>query len=240
MEAVLVGSGRYQAFPKSVKAPFTASERPVDCPERNSLTAEPIVIQERQEAVSKIPDRSRPAEEGDHPMAHGPFPEGSPVTHAFPRSLLLVLGLALLVGCTTRYIGNTQVEDTEENRAILRVIEQYRRAVEDRDIQRILDLTSDNFFEDPGTPGDPSDDYDKRGLRLKLEESFAKVEDQNLRIDVLKLDHLEENRASVDYRFAFRYRLMLPSAEGWREHVDVNRVVLVREGDGQWRFLSGL
>lgn len=156
------------------------------------------------------------------------------------RSLLLALALLTFAGCTTRYIGNTQVEDTDENRAVLRVIEQYRRAVEDRDVQRILDLTSDNFFEDPGTPGDPSDDYDKRGLRKKLEASFAKVEDQHLRIDVRKLtEQEEEGRVAVEYRFDFRYKLALPSAEGWREHMDVNRVVLVEEG-GAWRFLSGL
>src|SRR5690606_29185326 len=157
------------------------------------------------------------------------------------RSLAPALAvLVASVGCTTRYIGNTQVEDTEENRAILLVIEQYRRAVEDRDVQKILDLTSENFFEDPGTPGDPSDDYDKRGLRKKLEEAFSQVEDQRLRIDVRKLNHLDDRRAAVEYRFDFRYQLNLPSAEGWREFMDVNRVVLVEEGDGKWRFLSGL
>jgi len=162
------------------------------------------------------------------------------VTNALPRSLLLVLGLAAFAGCSTRYIGNTQVEDTEENRAILQVIEQYRRAVVDRDVQRILDLTSDRFFEDPGTPGDPRDDYDKAGLRTKLEESFSRVQDQDLRIDVRKLHQLDDDKAAVEYRFHLRYRLALPSAEGWREFIDVNRVVLVRENDGRWRFLSGL
>lgn len=162
------------------------------------------------------------------------------MTHASPRSLLLLLGLIAFAGCSTRYIGNTQVEDTEENRAILLVLEQYRRAVEDRDVQKILDLTSEDFFEDPGTPGDPSDDYDKRGLRKKLEESFSQVQDQRLRIDVRKLHHLDGRRAAVEYRFDFRYRLALPSAEGWREFMDVNRVVFVRDKDGEWRFLSGL
>ena len=158
---------------------------------------------------------------------------------ASPRSLLMGLLLFTAAGCTTRYIGNTQIEDTEENRAVLTVIEQYRRAVEDRDVQRILDLTSDDFFEDPGTPGNPSDDYDKRGLRAKLEESFSKVGAQPLRIELLKLHELEDSRVPVGYRFNFRYKLALPSAEGWREFMDVNRVVLVKEGEN-WRFLSGL
>lgn len=145
----------------------------------------------------------------------------------------------LLAGCSTRYIGNTRVEDTAENREILLVVEQYRRAVEDRDVQRILDLTSDTFFEDPGTPGDPTDDYDKRGLREKLETSFSKVEDQRLRIDVRRLEKRDDGTVGVEYRFDFRYKLALPGANEWRETMDLNRVVLVQEG-GAWRFVSGL
>jgi ketosteroid isomerase-like protein len=153
---------------------------------------------------------------------------------------LIPLVLLLLAGCTTRYIGNTKVEDTAENRAILLVIEQYRRAVEDRDIQRILELTSDDFFEDPGTPGDPSDDYDKRGLRERLEASFSKVEDQRLRIDVRRLQKRENGTVAVEYRFDFRYKLALPGANEWRETMDLNRVVLGQSEDGSWKFLSGL
>src|SRR5690625_4353707 len=84
----------------------------------------------------------------------GPSPcrRKNPLKRSLP---IAVFAVALLtVGCTTRYIGNTLIEDTETNRDILLVLEKYRKAVEDRDIQRILDLTSDEFFEDPGTPSD--------------------------------------------------------------------------------------
>lgn len=157
------------------------------------------------------------------------------------RLVLLSFAMVLALGaCTTRYIGNTKIEDTEQNREILRVIEQYRRAVDDRDAPRILELTSASFFEDPGTPNDPSDDYDKAGLRRKLEEVFSTVEDQRLRIDVLKLEmNKEKDRAFVEYRYDLRYRLNLPNAREWREAKDLNRVELRRE-DGQWRFVSGL
>src|SRR5690606_17298047 len=149
--------------------------------------------------------------------------------NALPRSLLPVLGLAAFAGCSTRHIRNTQIEDIEENRAILQVIEQYRRAVVDSDAPSNLDLTRARTFEHPSTPGDPRDDYDKAGLRTKLEESFSRVQDQDLRIDVRKLHQLDDDKAAVEYRFHLRYRLALPSAEGWREFIDVNRVVLVRE-----------
>lgn len=158
------------------------------------------------------------------------------------RPLLLALGILLFAtACSTRYIGNTRIEDTEENRQILRLVEQYRRAVEDRDIDRLLSLVSDNYFEDPGTPGDPSDDYDKAGLRERLEASFARVVDHRLGIDVRKVEHDEaRGRVNVDYAFTYRYRLDLrDGADAWREQIDVNRLVFQREADG-WRILSGL
>lgn len=155
-------------------------------------------------------------------------------------ALLLPLAVLLLSACTTRYLGNTRIEDTKENRELLTVVEQYRRAVEDRDVQRILALTSDRFFEDPGTPYDPTDDYDKAGLAQVLQESFSKVTDQRLVIDARKVEIDErQGRAHVDYRFDFRYRLDLPDANQWREQTDLNRLSFVREGR-EWKIVSGL
>lgn len=155
-------------------------------------------------------------------------------------ALLLPLAALLLTACTTKYIGNTRIEDTKENRELLVVVDQYRRAVEDRDIQRILDLTSDGFFEDPGTPYDPTDDYDKAELAQRLEQAFGKVTDQRLQIDVRKVDIDERQaRANVDYRFDYRYRLDLPNANQWREQTDLNRLSFVREGQ-DWKIISGL
>lgn len=160
------------------------------------------------------------------------------------RLALLPLAALLLAGCSTKYIGNTRIEDTEENREILRVVEQYRRAVEDRDVQRILDLTSDKYFEDPGTPYDSSDDYDKAGLQQRLDQAFSKVQDQHLVIDVRKVQlNEDEDRAAVDYRFDYRYRLDLPNANEWREQSDLNRIELAREGEDDkaaWKIISGL
>jgi len=157
------------------------------------------------------------------------------------RLALLPLAILLvLTACTTRYIGNSMIEDNEENREILHVIEAYRRAVEDRDIQKILDLTSASYFEDPGTPGDPSDDYDKAGLREKLEETFAQIEDLTLRIDPRKVEFSEDrSRVFVEYRYDLRFRMILPSASEWRETQDLKRVELKRE-DGTWRFVAGI
>lgn len=152
-------------------------------------------------------------------------------------SLLLLLPLA---ACGTRYIAGTQIEDTEENRELLRVVEQYRRAVEDKDVERILALTSDDFFEDPGTPGDPSDDYDKAGLEARLQEAFARLGEQKLDISVRKV-HFddEETEARVEYAFDYRYQLELPGGKDWRADRDLNQVKLRLE-KGAWRIVSGI
>jgi hypothetical protein len=160
------------------------------------------------------------------------------------RTLPFVLvPLALLAaGCTTKYIGDTKIEDNAENRAVLRVLEQYRRAVEDKDVQRVLELTSDHYFEDPGTPHEPRDDYDKRGLEERLEEAFGHVADQSLQIDARKIEMADDEKtASVEYVFDYRFRLVLPGGakDDWRKEMDVNRVKLVREGK-DWKFISGL
>ncbi len=154
--------------------------------------------------------------------------------------LLLIAALLGASACSTRYIGNTRIEDTDENRAVLRVVEQYRRAVEDRDVERVLSLTSDRYFEDPGTPHIPADDYDKAGLREKLESSFAKVQEHRLAIDVRRLKmNDDEDEVAVDYRFDYRYRLDMARAEQWREQNDLNRLELRLE-DGEWKIVSGL
>lgn len=156
------------------------------------------------------------------------------------RSILVVLAALTATACSTKYIGNTRIKDTEENRELLRLVEQYRRAVEDRDVQRILSMTSDHYFEDPGTPHDPTDDYDKDGLRERLESAFSKVQDQRLAMDVRKIDYSEdETTAYVDYRFVYRYQLDLRGADEWREQSDLNRLELRREGD-EWKIVSGL
>lgn len=159
------------------------------------------------------------------------------------KRLAPLASLALLLAvtaCTTKYIGNTRIEDTAENREILRVVEQYRRAMDDRDVQRILELCADEFFEDPGTPSDPSDDYDKIGLRTRLEATFAKVEEQRLRIDVRKIQFADDGKtAFVEYRYDLRYRLNLPNAGEWRDSNDLSRLSMKRVADG-WLITGGI
>lgn len=154
---------------------------------------------------------------------------------------LATLPLAVAVlGCSSRYIANTQIEDTEENRSVLEVVEHYRRAMEDKDLDRILSLISDSFFEDPGTPHDPKDDYDKARLKERLTESFARLKEQRLDISPRKVKIDDEERgAQVEYVYDFRYLLALPQGDLWKQDIDVNRLTLRKEGE-TWKVVSGL
>ena len=82
------------------------------------------------------------------------------------RSLFLAAAASalLLTGCATRYIPNTDVEDTEENRTVVTFCERYRHAVELKDVGELLKLASNEYYEDGGNI-DASDDLDYSGLR---------------------------------------------------------------------------
>jgi hypothetical protein len=86
--------------------------------------------------------------------------------HAQPSKLLrdaVLLGALLLAplsaGCGGRMIPNTDVEDNDENRAVVEFVEQYRHAMEARSPAQILRLVSEDYYDDNGTPS-TSDDID--------------------------------------------------------------------------------
>ena len=51
------------------------------------------------------------------------------------KRLLISASLALLAACGARRIPGTDIDDTDDTRAILQVMEKYRSAVEARDIE---------------------------------------------------------------------------------------------------------
>jgi ketosteroid isomerase-like protein len=140
-------------------------------------------------------------------------------------------------GCKPSLLPDSSVESTLQNRELAAVVDQYRRALEKKDIEAVLNLASAEYFEDSGT-ADPSDDYNFDGLRQHLTDDLARV--QVLRMSV-RLHRIEADgdRAYVDYRFQTRALLSFPSADQWMTKTDDNRLSLKRES-GRWRIVSGL
>ncbi len=143
----------------------------------------------------------------------------------------------LAVGACTRNIPDTEIRDTADNRAILAVIDQYRKAYERRDAAAVLALVSRSYYDDLHS-NDPGDAVDYDQLQKSLPEAFQRIAASKLEIGVRQIE-AKENVATVDLFFDTRYRIITPRGEVARRESDVNRMTLKRE-DGAWRIASGL
>jgi hypothetical protein len=157
------------------------------------------------------------------------------------RSLVCVVVFALCAfaigGCTTHYIPNTDLEDSDENRSLVEFCEVYRKAVEHKDVTALLSMASPKYYEDGGNV-DASDDIDYAGLRDYLVGKFQEASGIRYEIRYRRVVK-EEDKIFVDYTFTASYRL--PGDKGadvWRRKVDDNRLELVpykAEGSSKYR-----
>ena len=155
------------------------------------------------------------------------------------RFCALAVPLFALAGCGEDFIPNTDVEDTEENREIIEFCEEYRIALEARDVAKLVLLASADYYEDGGSPPG-EDDYDRLGLQEMLRTRFARVEAVRYDIRYRRVVFFPE-RVEVYYSFYGRFQVAA-AADGesrWFSKVADNRLVLGRTPDG-YKILSGL
>lgn len=149
----------------------------------------------------------------------------------------LLLATAALGGCSTRYIPNTDVEDSEENRKIIVFCEKYRRAVETKNVGALLQLASPKYYEDGGNI-DASDDLDYAGLGEYLSGKFQDARAIRYEIRYRRVVK-EEDIVYVDYTFSASYRIPGQKGEEWRNKVDDNRLELIPHQD-EFRIVAGM
>jgi hypothetical protein len=153
---------------------------------------------------------------------------------------LLVAALApSLIGCTADFIPNTHVEDSDFNRDVIAYCEDYRHAVERRNVPLLLKMADAKYYEDGGTV-DTSDDLDKEGLEAYLNKEFAQTAAIRYEIYYRDVSLGRSNQIYVDYTYSASYKI--PGSEGelvWRRKVADNRLELVHEGE-KFRILSGM
>ena len=142
------------------------------------------------------------------------------------------------VACTQQLIPNTDVADTEQNRSIIDFCEQYRKAVEEGDIGRLLSLADGRYYEDGGN-ADSSDDIDRTGLAVYLEEKFAQATAVRYEIRYRRIARGRANRVFVDYTYSASYQLPTEQGDGWHRAVAENRLEL-RPTPGSFTILSGM
>ncbi len=151
---------------------------------------------------------------------------------------IIVLAAFVATSCTAKRIPGIGISlaDTPDNRAVVKLMDEYRDAVEHKDIDRLLAMASKKFYEDSGTP-ETDDDYGYDGLKEHFTKHFKQIKKLQLNIQLKKVN-IKDSKAKVDYRYVTRYLMDLPSGQKWQVTDELNRLELVKE-QGKWKVLSG-
>jgi len=150
-----------------------------------------------------------------------------------------VIVSTMTAGCK-KNIPNTTVEDTPANRSVITFMENYRRAVEERDVGALLAMAHPQYLDDNGTPtGD--DDIDYRALRIKLATWRERVTDVRYEIKYRTVGG-EMDRIMVDYRYSASFRIAYGEEdERWSRRIGENRMVLLYDDiENRYYALSGM
>ncbi|MDA3863492.1 MAG: hypothetical protein PF689_06435 [Deltaproteobacteria bacterium] len=154
--------------------------------------------------------------------------------------LFLFLGLFALFttgGCTSpRYIRGTKIPDNKKNKEIIGIIEKYRRAMINKDIPTILEVTHPEYYQ----PKMSNDDtpYDYKGLIKKLKIRFKQLKTVRFDIQYRKIKW-SENKIGVEIFIEASFMLEIDKNKEWRKKSDYMRIDL-RKHQGRWRIISGL
>lgn len=146
--------------------------------------------------------------------------------------------LAFAAGaCAHSKIPRTNIDDTDENREILKLVEEYQRAFEQRDAGAVLALVSPRFYEDNGNT-DRSDDYDYNGLQESLSKDFARTKAMQLevRVDAIEVD---DELAFAELYYTYRAQNEYPAGLQWDTGSDRTRLRFERH-DERWLIVGGL
>ena len=84
--------------------------------------------------------------------------------------MLLPLAVFWARARTGVFPGHDDPPQTEENKQIIETVEQYRRRMLEHNVEGLLVLASESYFEDSGTPRS-DDDYGYDGLKQVLEQA---------------------------------------------------------------------
>lgn len=150
---------------------------------------------------------------------------------------LFVVALLVLSACGPRYIRGTQINDTQDTRAILNVMERYRAAVEARDAKAVQELVSTSFRDNAGTE-DPADDLTADNLAQALPALFTQMDAPRVELEVRRIDVKNDGWATAIYYWNASWRA--PNLlEKTQRDSELEQMVLQRE-DGKWRIVSGI
>lgn len=152
-------------------------------------------------------------------------------------AMLIFAGAAAGACAHGKVIPGTSIADTEENRAVLGVIDDYRQKLEQKNVEGVLRHASREYFEDSGTPR-ADDDYGYDKLHEVMTTRFKRVKAIRYSIEWRKM-RITAGRADVEVFLNGAFELESESGDRYRRVNDNWHFVLVKE-QGKWRFVSGL
>ncbi|MEI6226068.1 MAG: nuclear transport factor 2 family protein [Deltaproteobacteria bacterium] len=152
----------------------------------------------------------------------------------FPPFVVLA---ALSLAACARNIPNTEIRDTPDNRAIIGVIDSYRKAFDTRNTDAVMALVSPAYYDDAGTV-DPSDDIDYKALPGVLRDTFTRISQVRIEFGITDII-VNGNKAQADLFYDAKYRVMTPRVEIPKRDTDIQRILFERDGQ-TWKIVSGL
>jgi hypothetical protein len=162
----------------------------------------------------------------------------APTMRTVAICVVVWLQLVAASGCAHQeYFPGTTILRTEQNRKIIETVEAYRRRLLERNIEGLLVLASEKYFEDSGTPRS-DDDYGYEGLKQVLTTKLQRV--KSLRYDIeYRNIRVSGNQAEVEVFLDGSFELAAESGDRYRRVNDYHRFILEQEND-KWKFLRGM
>ncbi|MGD8862394.1 MAG: hypothetical protein PVI30_20450 [Myxococcales bacterium] len=117
-------------------------------------------------------------------------------------------------------------------------MEEYRRAVQARDVATLTRMASINYFDDMGTPGG-EDDVDYETLTQGLHQIREEVISARYQISYRSLTPIRDGKVLVDVLYTGWFKVDTPEGPQWRRRLEPHRIVLAREED-QYKIISGM
>ncbi len=154
------------------------------------------------------------------------------------RLRMSMVALLVLSACAARRIPGTEIEDTDDARAILQIMERYRAAFEARDADGVIKLCSESFKDDGGSLR-RQDRVDYATLKKVLPGEFAMMDEVRLDLNIRKIEmHPETRMASAVYNYNLSFRTPRLSSKLQNES-EIKEMWFKRDG-GQWKIASGI
>jgi hypothetical protein len=155
------------------------------------------------------------------------------------RSIAVLAALAL--SACAKNIPDTDIRDTPDNRALIAVVDAYRKAFDNRSVEGVMALVSPAYYDDAGTV-DAGDDVDYKSLPGVLKETFSRLSQVRIEFGITGIE-VNGNKAHVDLFYDAKYRIQTPRTEIPKRDTDIQRLIFQREGekDAQtWKIVTGL